>query len=94
MSTFMDHNGHAKGDKECDGCSCALNAPATFPEPHECGGLLHANDAEEEDGAHIDGVVALYCDGCGATGTCNMPGASAYGASPAEPATGRAEKRY
>lgn len=88
MALDFSAAGHDKGDKGCDACHSALNARGAFPEPHQCGGLLHADPAEEDDGsamqdikvgkdgATVADIVNLCCDTCGATGTRAMPQAA------------------
>jgi hypothetical protein len=60
METFSmgDDIRHRKGDAQCPGCA------AQFPEPCQCGGLVHATAGEEEDD---EGNFALStrCDQCG-----------------------------
>jgi hypothetical protein len=60
METFAigDDRGHRVGDGRCAACA------AEFPEPCQCGGLVHAASGEAED---LDGnpILSTRCDQCG-----------------------------
>jgi hypothetical protein len=65
-----DWDDHDKGDDECAGCAQGVG----MPEPHACGGLLHAQpwfpSAGDEEAPD---TLSLWCDKCGATGTREVP---------------------
>ena len=52
----IDGEAHAVGDEECADCW------GEYPQPHECGGLMHAQFIDES----YDSVMLGYlCDKCG-----------------------------
>lgn len=65
------HFGPAGHEVEKGGCDACVHH--AFPEPHACGGYLHAEPTEDDEGADVTGVLTLQCDKCGATGTRAMP---------------------
>ena len=60
--------GHDKGN-DCPACA---HTPG-YPEPHECGGYLHAEQADDDEGFAIDDTVVVACDTCGAKATLVLP---------------------
>jgi hypothetical protein len=62
--------GHEKAEQACPAC---VGTP--YPQPHACGGLLHASDADDDtQNATIEGTILnCECDQCGATMRSVMP---------------------
>lgn len=56
--------GHDSGDKGCMACMMVGNVGETpYPKPCSCGGLLHADNVDEDDGSN-EGRVHELCDRC------------------------------